>query len=154
MIHEEDDFEPDSNWPCFLQTPKHSKVLQDFYKKLQNSGKDKLLALHRTSLQNPKLQYVQLLQELGHEQAFDVTYVDIEEKTASGEEQCLVQLSTMPVAVCHGTGPDQATANHNAARNALEYLKLMTKRSVGTNAPKDATSPPNKGSNAKKANGK
>ena len=137
-----------------LQTPKHSKVLQDFYKKLQDSGKGKLLALHRTSLQNPNLEYVKLLAELGHEQMFDVTYVDIEEKTSSGEEQCLVQLSTMPVAVCHGSGPDQAAANHNAARNALEYLKLMTKRSIGTNAPKDRAATPNKGSSAKKANGK
>lgn len=135
-------------------TPKHSKVLQDFYKKLQDSGKGKLLALHRTSLQNPNLEYVKLLAELGHEQMFDVTYVDIEEKTSSGEEQCLVQLSTMPVAVCHGSGPDQAAANHNAARNALEYLKLMTKRSIGTNAPKDRAATPNKGSSAKKANGK
>ena len=140
-----------------FQTPKHSKVLQDFYKKLQDSGKGKLLALHRTSLQNPKLEYVRLLAELGNEQMFDVTYVDIEEKTASGEEQCLVQLSTMPVAVCHGSGPDQATANQNAAKAALEYLKLMTKRSVN-NAPKaeqQAAVTNNKsGGQNKKANGK
>ena len=34
----------------------------------------------------------------------------------------------MPVAVCHGTGVDQAAANNVAARNALEYLKIMVKK--------------------------
>ena len=83
-----------------LQTPKHSKVLQDFYHKLQDSGKAKLLALVRTSLRDPKLDCVRLLGELSTEQNFDVTYVDIEERNATGEVQCLVQISTMPVAVC------------------------------------------------------
>ena len=111
-----------------LQTPKHSKVLQDFYHKLQDSGKAKLLALVRTSLRDPKLDCVRLLGELSTEQNFDVTYVDIEERNATGEVQCLVQISTMPVAVCHGTGVDQAAANNVAARNALEYLKIMVKK--------------------------
>jgi len=42
--------------------------------------------------------------------------------------QCLVQISTMPVAVCHGVGVDQSAANNIAARNALEYLKIMVKK--------------------------
>ncbi len=44
-----------------------------------------------------------------------------------------VQLSTWPVAVCYGVGKDQAQANNDAARNALNYLKLMTKKSAGGN---------------------
>ena len=113
-----------------FQTQKHSKVLQDFYKKLQESGKAKLLALHRSSLREPNLDYVRLLAELGQEQGFEITYVDIEERSASGENQCLVQLSTLPVAVCYGVGQNQATANNDAARHALNYLKLMTKKST------------------------
>ena len=115
--------------PLF-QTQKHSKVLQDFYKKLQESGKAKLLALHRSSLREINLDYVRLLAELGQEQGFEITYVDIEERSASGENQCLVQLSTLPVAVCYGIGQNQATANNDAARHALNYLKLMTKKSI------------------------
>lgn len=114
-------------------TPKHSKVLQDFYIKLQDSGKAKLLALVRTSLRDPKLDCVRLLAELSNEQNFDVTYVDIEERNANGEVQCLVQISTMPVAVCHGVGGDQSAANNAAARNALEYLKIMVKKSTTQN---------------------
>ena len=117
---------------CNFQTPKHSKVLQDFYHKLQDSGKAKLLALVRTSLRDPSLDCVRLLAELSAEQNFDVTYVDIEERTANGEVQCLVQISTMPVAVCHGTGGDQSAANNVAARNALEYLKIMVKKNTPT----------------------
>lgn len=110
-------------------TQKHSKVLQDFYKKLQDSGKSKLLALHRSTLREPNFDYVRLLAELGQEQNFEITYVDIEERSATGELQCLVQLSTLPVAVCYGTGQTQANANNDAARHALNYLKLMTKKS-------------------------
>ena len=59
------------------KTQKHSKVLQDFYKKLQDSGKAKLLALHRSNLREPNFDYVRLLAELGQEQGFEITYVDI-----------------------------------------------------------------------------
>jgi len=115
-------------------TQKHSKVLQDFYKKLQDSGKAKLLALHRSNLREPNFDYVRLLAELGQEQGFEITYVDIfqneEERSASGDHQCLVQLSTLPVAVCYGTGQTQPAANNDAARHALNYLKLMTKKSI------------------------
>lgn len=45
----------------------------------------------------------------------------------SGLCQCLVQLSTLPVAVCHGTAPTASGAQAMAALNALEYLKIMTK---------------------------
>ena len=62
----------DNNIFSNFQTPKHSKVLQDFYIKLQDSGKAKLLALVRTSLRDPKLDCVRLLAELSNEQNFDV----------------------------------------------------------------------------------
>lgn len=74
-----------------------------------------------------EVNYVQFLQEIATEQQFEVTYVDIEEKTFSGNFQCLVQLSTLPVAVCQGSGKTSKAAQTNAARNALEYLKIMTK---------------------------
>ena len=45
----------------------------------------------------------------------------------AGRCHCLVQLSTLPVAVCYGTGDDPAGAKADAARNALEYLKIMVK---------------------------
>ena len=37
--------------------------------------------------------YINLLEDLSKEQKFDVTYVDIEDKTEDGETQCLVQES-------------------------------------------------------------
>ena len=46
-----------------------------------------------------------------------------------GYHQCLVQLSTMPVAVCHGIGKTKDEARGQAAHNALQYLKIMTKKS-------------------------
>jgi RISC-loading complex subunit TARBP2 len=91
-----------------------------------------LLALHHATLRDPNFDYVRLLAELGHEQKFEVTYVDIEERLESGDLQCLVQLSTWPVAVCYGLGQDQGKANNDAARHGLNYLKLMTRKSANS----------------------
>ncbi len=46
----------------------------------------------------------------------------------TGQRQCLVQLSTMPVAVCHGVGASTDEAHAQAAHHALQYLKIMTKK--------------------------
>ncbi|XP_053697792.1 interferon-inducible double-stranded RNA-dependent protein kinase activator A homolog isoform X4 [Sabethes cyaneus] len=80
-----------------------------------------------TCLNNHNVDFVQMLHEIATEQRFEVTYVDIDEKTIRGHFQCLVQLSTLPVAVCHGSGSSAKNAQANAARNSLEYLKIMTK---------------------------
>lgn len=48
--------------------------------------------------------------------------------SSSGQHQCLVQLSTLPVAVCYGTGASVKEAQSAAAHNALEYLMIMTKK--------------------------
>ncbi|XP_021207536.2 loquacious isoform X8 [Bombyx mori] len=81
-----------------------------------------------TPLNNKDFNFVQFLQEIASEQSFEVTYVDIEEKSMTGLCQCLVQLSTLPVAVCHGAGLTSKDAQSSAAQNALEYLKIMTKK--------------------------
>lgn len=79
-------------------------------------------------LNKPSLDYVSILQDISSEHQFEVTYVDIEEKTINGTFQCLVQLSTLPVAVCQGSGVTSKDAQTEAAKNALEYLKIMTKK--------------------------
>ncbi|NXL90101.1 TRBP2 protein, partial [Alectura lathami] len=43
----------------------------------------------------------------------------------SGLHQCLVELSTQPATVCHGTAPSRDGARSQAARNALQYLRIM-----------------------------
>lgn len=83
--------------------------------------------MQTTCLNSTELNFVQYLQEIASEQQFEVTYVDIDEKTYAGQFQCLVQLSTLPVAVCQGAGKTSKESQTSAARNALEYLKIMTK---------------------------
>ncbi|XP_004521580.1 interferon-inducible double-stranded RNA-dependent protein kinase activator A homolog isoform X2 [Ceratitis capitata] len=82
----------------------------------------------KTCLKGPKIDFVKLLFEIANENQFEVTYVDIEEKTFTDQSQCLVQLSTLPIGVCHGSGPTAVDAQKQAAQNALEYLKIMTKK--------------------------
>ncbi|XP_050717990.1 RISC-loading complex subunit tarbp2-like isoform X4 [Eriocheir sinensis] len=80
------------------------------------------------SLSSLSLNFVQMLQDIAQEANFVVTYVDIEELSVSGQHQCLVQLSTLPVAVCYGTGATVKEAQSAAAYNALEYLVIMTNK--------------------------
>uniref|UniRef100_T1GI91 Uncharacterized protein n=1 Tax=Megaselia scalaris TaxID=36166 RepID=T1GI91_MEGSC len=82
----------------------YSQKVAQFHKTLKNSSGPKLNNLQLVCLKDKKLDAVKFLEEISQEQQFEVTYVDIEEKTFSNSSQCLVQLSTLPVAVCHGTG--------------------------------------------------
>ncbi|XP_063989845.1 interferon-inducible double-stranded RNA-dependent protein kinase activator A-like isoform X2 [Diachasmimorpha longicaudata] len=110
-----------------LTTP-HSHKVSQFHKNLKSSAGVKLSELQNTCLNDGVVNLVQFLQEIASEQQFEVTYVDIEEKSISGKCQCLVQLSTLPVAVCYGSGVTSKDAQASAAQNALEYLKIMTKK--------------------------
>ena len=66
----------------------------------------------------------------------DNRYFFLKKSFSAFQVQCLVQLSTLPVAVCYGTGQDAKFAHNDAARNALNYLKMMTKRSAGSGGKK------------------
>jgi len=73
---------------------------------------------------------VLFLERIGKEQRFDVTFVEIEEVSKSGQYQCLVQLSTLPAfaSVCFGSGATVETAKLSAAENAIDYLRVMTRK--------------------------
>lgn len=73
------------------------------------------------------INFVQMLKEIAAEASFETTIFDIEEKSLTGQFQCLLQLATLPVAVMYGTGNTLEEAQSVAAHNALEYLKVMTK---------------------------
>ncbi|KAI0231756.1 RISC-loading complex subunit tarbp2 [Lamellibrachia satsuma] len=108
--------------------PQASHQISQFYQKLKTKGGKKLVALQSLPLCSPATNCCQTLQEIAEEQTFEVTYVDIQEMSMAGQYQCLVQLSALPVAVCHGTGTTKDEAHAHAAHNALQYLKIMTKK--------------------------
>jgi len=105
-----------------------SEKVATFYKNLQSANGKNLAKLHVTSLKMKSVDYQSMLKEISTEQKFDVTYVEVDEKTEEGEVQCLVQVSTLPIAVCYAVGPDMDKAKNEAARITLNYLKMMTKR--------------------------
>ncbi|CAG9865363.1 unnamed protein product [Phyllotreta striolata] len=105
-----------------------SHKVSQFHKGLKNSSGKKLAELQSVVMNAKDFNFVQFLHEIATEQGFEVTYVDIEEKSLSGRHQCLVQLSTLPVAVCCGVGKSPKEAKASAAHHALEYLKIMTKK--------------------------
>lgn len=108
-----------------VPTPQQAKQIRKFYERIMN-GKQ-INRLKKTPLNAPATNYCQMLQEIAEVERFEVGYIDIGELSTSGQHQCLVQLSSMPVAVCHGMGPTIDDSHAQAAHNALQYLKIMTK---------------------------
>ncbi|XP_051046017.1 RISC-loading complex subunit TARBP2 isoform X4 [Phodopus roborovskii] len=95
---------------------------------LRNSVGEKILSLRSCSvgsLGTLGSACCSVLSELSEEQAFHVSYLDIEELSLSGLCQCLVELSTQPATVCHGSATTREAARGEAARRALQYLRIM-----------------------------
>uniref|UniRef100_A0A3Q3MH78 RISC-loading complex subunit TARBP2 n=1 Tax=Labrus bergylta TaxID=56723 RepID=A0A3Q3MH78_9LABR len=103
-----------------------SKGFSCTWDSLRNSAGEKILQLRSHPLGMPSdSNFCSLLSDLSAEQRFDVSYLDLEERSLSGLCQCLVELSTQPITVCHGFAPSIDAARANAAHNALQYLKIM-----------------------------
>lgn len=51
-----------------------------------------------------------------------------DELTVNGLYQCLAELSTSPVVVCHGVGISCSNAHNAAAHSALQYIKIMASK--------------------------
>ncbi|XP_076768295.1 RISC-loading complex subunit TARBP2 isoform X3 [Arvicanthis niloticus] len=95
---------------------------------LRNSVGEKILSLRSCSVGSLGAlgsACCSVLSELSEEQAFHVSYLDIEELSLSGLCQCLVELSTQPATVCYGSAITREAARGDAARRALQYLRIM-----------------------------
>uniref|UniRef100_A0A3P8P5I2 DRBM domain-containing protein n=1 Tax=Astatotilapia calliptera TaxID=8154 RepID=A0A3P8P5I2_ASTCA len=97
------------------------------FENLRNSMAEKISLLRRNPLSIPNTDYIQMMLDLSNEQGFEVTYFDIDELTVNGQYQCLAELSTTPVTVCHGTGISCSNAHNDAAHSALQYIKASIK---------------------------
>lgn len=106
-------------------SPQSALEIQKFYEKVMVAGGKQVGGDGQTL--TPPTNYCQMLQEIAEVQRFEVQYFDIKDDSSLGVNQCLVQLSTNPVAVCQGTGPIMDEAHANAAHNALQYLRIMIK---------------------------
>jgi len=105
----------------------HSQSVSKFHRNLQVSQGENLFKLQFTNLREKMdMKCVDVLEDIGTEQQFMLTFVDIENISKRGLYQCMVQLCLVPVAVCFGEGETRALAKEAAARDALDYLKLMT----------------------------
>ncbi|CAN7997685.1 unnamed protein product, partial [Ixodes pacificus] len=109
-------------------TPRHSQQVGQLLRQLQGSDGARLGSLQGTPLNTAGLDYVGLLREIADEQSFEVTYTKTNGVPLTGKHQCLVQLTSLPLAVCFGTAESPEQARAAAARSALQYLKIMTKK--------------------------
>ncbi|XP_043210472.1 RISC-loading complex subunit tarbp2-like isoform X1 [Amphibalanus amphitrite] len=108
-------------------TASDSVQVGQFHRGLKAATGDALTQLRDPKSSPGSWNCLQFLQDLAKEQNFQLTWIDVEEKSFDGRCQCLVQLSTLPVAVCYGVGEDADKARSDAAHNALQYLKIMIK---------------------------
>ena len=97
-----------------------------FYRNLKVAPGTALAAIQEKGADELKADGERVLQEIATEQCFTVTYVDIEEKSTTDKFHTIVQISTVPVAVCYGVGDTEQESKADAAFNGCMYLKLMT----------------------------
>jgi len=69
---------------------------------------------------------VSFLAKIAQDQSFQVSYKEFVDER-KGQFGCLAKLNTGPqVGVCYGAGEDQEVAREEAARSALNYLRVIT----------------------------
>jgi len=109
----------------WTKVPTHVSLYHQDLKLYQGGN---LAKLHGASMAElGDMDCVEVLEQIGKEQNFAVTFVGVENISKRGKYQCMVQICTDPIAVCFGEGGDAALAKEAAARDALDYLKLMTR---------------------------
>lgn len=106
----------------------YAQELSTFLKDLKLNTKETLVSLQSTNLNGNSIDFVHTLETISEEQDFPINYTIVSDLSISGKFQCLVELSSHPVAVCFGTGISKDEAKQNAALNALHYLKIVTKK--------------------------
>lgn len=114
--------------PLKVLRPCDSQKIAQFYKMLKARPEKTLASLQNILLNHPATNYVQMLEEIAEEQNFSVVYTDLNDITIDSQKQCMVQLGSFPVAVVHGSGETTDHARYQAAHNALQYLKIMTRK--------------------------
>jgi len=136
-------------------TGKHRDQIGKFFGDLGVGGNSVMTRLHKgpvVSVAGPN--FVKFLKDLAEEQKFAVTYVEMDEPVEGGGVMSLVQISSMPVAVCTGMGPNLDAANNEASKSALLYLKMMTKKKALTEKEQANAAAPPAGGNENKSNGR
>ncbi len=101
--------------------------VDNFYRNLKPTEGSELKKLQELSQEESDRDPCSRLERICEEQDFTATFVELEEEGKKGERMCLLQLSTVPVAVCFGSAADAPGARERAAANALLFLKIMTR---------------------------
>merc|ERR1712179_495884 len=106
------------------------KTLSDVNKTSASSEKlDEIInqqlvpCLQTTNLKEKRNDFMNILNEVGKKEKLVVTCV---EEKIGNLVQCLIQLNTIPVAVIGGIGNDFEEVQAVAARDMLNYLKMLT----------------------------
>ncbi|GFR06918.1 RISC-loading complex subunit TARBP2 [Trichonephila clavata] len=106
----------------------YSKNVLKFLKDLKTSTSSYLQALQAIDIMDPQLDCPKLLQSIATEQNFEIIYIPIEQRGKNGECHCLLQITSLPVAVCFGSAMSKEEAIVSSARNALNFIQLMCKK--------------------------
>lgn len=88
---------------------------------LRNANGERIVLGKLSDAAEPIMQ----LHEESIKHGFTTEFLDINERSTCGLFQCLLRLNTMPASVVHGQGATVQDSHVEAARHALQYLKIM-----------------------------
>jgi len=92
-------------------------------KLLENVNQQLVSCLQTTNLNEKRNDFMNILNEVGNQEKLVVTCV---EEKIGNLVQCLIQVNTVPVAVSGGIGYDFEEVQEVAARDMLNYLKMLS----------------------------
>jgi len=133
----EDPPDQDESTEEVVESLKNLKMEQDSVKhvvvksprEIVSETRNELAKLRSAYLRDKSQDYMRMLVELGKEQKFVVACVQEKHEDLI---MCLVQLNTVPVAVSCAIGTELKTVEKNAARDMLNYLKMLTTPSTSS----------------------
>lgn len=102
----------------------HGSLVQKFVEKIRENPDSRLAT--EIPCQTPDYSYIATLTNVALDQDFDINFIPIKERGFSGKYYCLVQLGSVPLAVCFGSAATPEEAKEESAHNALLFLKVLT----------------------------
>jgi len=100
-----------------------NKISVSSEKIFENKNQQLVACLQMTNLKEKRNDFMNILKEVAKQEKLTVTCV---EEKIGNLAQCLIQLNTLPVAVSGGIGNDFEEVQEGAARDMLNYLKMLT----------------------------
>ncbi|XP_023323842.1 RISC-loading complex subunit tarbp2 [Eurytemora carolleeae] len=109
-----------------VMTVEAAEKVASFYRSLRNASGPKISELQsKPDSTSSDKEFWKILSEVAAEQNFKVDYTEIEEGSDEDEAQCMIRVGDLPATITFGLGKDKEMARNEAARAALQYMRIL-----------------------------